>query len=208
MTYRRADGDAIWRATPDGAEEWLLLDAGAARAGSVAAAWEIEGAKLREVAGVIEILDGDGDAAGPRDGARRVGRRRAPGAGDALGARAAGSSSSSTAEARRCSPIPRWSATGTMLVPRGYHAAALLPNGAVFVAGGATSGATLGGVGALRSGHQRVVGGGADARRAHGPRSLRLLADGRVLVAGTIGAPTTAPSSTIPAPTPGLRRGR
>ena len=39
---------------------------------------------------------------------------------------------------------PSWSEAGTMLVPRGYHAAALLPDGKILVTGGATSGATLG----------------------------------------------------------------
>ncbi len=42
VTYRRAGGTSIWTPTPEGAEEWLLLDAGVARADRVAAAWEIE----------------------------------------------------------------------------------------------------------------------------------------------------------------------
>ena len=48
VAYRRAGGTSFWAAVPNGVEEWLHLDAGVARTGEVAAAWEVEGAKLRQ----------------------------------------------------------------------------------------------------------------------------------------------------------------
>jgi MYXO-CTERM domain-containing protein len=45
-----------------GLEEWLLLEAGIARAGRVVASWDIEGATLRQKGEVVEVLDSDGAA--------------------------------------------------------------------------------------------------------------------------------------------------
>lgn len=60
VAYRRAGGISFWTAVPGGVEEWLHLDAGVAR-GSVAA-WEIEGAEVRQRGDAVEVIDGDGVA--------------------------------------------------------------------------------------------------------------------------------------------------
>ena len=190
VAYRRAGGTSIWTPTPDGAEEWLLLDAGVARADRVAAAWEIEGATAREVAGVIEILD---DAGTPRI------RVTAPAAWDDSGRPVRATLSAHDHRIELVvdgggAPVladPAWSATGTMLLPRGYHAAALLPDGKILVTGGATSGATL----ASAERFDPVTNAWSAAAPMITPRMgpiATILPGGNVLVAGSIGGPVTA----------------
>ncbi|WP_437953235.1 kelch repeat-containing protein [Sorangium sp. So ce296] len=57
VSYRRAGGTSFWTATDGGVEEWLLLEAGVARAGEVVAAWAVEGALLRERGAAVELVD-------------------------------------------------------------------------------------------------------------------------------------------------------
>ncbi|WP_437953237.1 kelch repeat-containing protein [Sorangium sp. So ce296] len=57
VSYRRAGGTSFWSATERGVEEWLLLEEGVARGGEVVAAWEVEGALLRERGAAVELLD-------------------------------------------------------------------------------------------------------------------------------------------------------
>lgn len=191
VAYPRAGGTSIWTATPGGAEEWLLLDAGVARADRVAAAWDIEGATLREAYGVIEILDGDGTP--------RV-RVTAPAAW-AEGGREVRASLSARGQHRielvvdgGGAPVladPSWSSTGTMHVQRGYHGSMLLANGKVFVAGGATSGATLGSAEI----YDPITNAWSTAAPMLTPRmgpSATMLGNGRILFAATMGVPTTA----------------
>jgi hypothetical protein len=187
VAYPRAGGTSLWAATPDGAEEWLLLDAGVARAGNVAAAWEIDGARLRDAGGVIEILDGDGvprirvtaPEAWAESGLPAPARLSAHGNHIELVVDGGGA------------PVladPSWSSTGKMLAQRGYHASALLPNGKVFVAGGATSGATLGSAEI----YDPVTNAWSTAAPMADPRMgpiATLLGNGKVLLAGTMGAP-------------------
>ena len=190
VAYPRAGGTSLWTATPEGAEEWLLLDAGVAHAGSVAAAWEIEGARVRDAQGVIEILDGDG--------APRI-RVTAPAAW-AEGGRAVQASLSARGNRIELTvdgggaPVladPSWSGTGTMLVQRGYHASVLLPNGKLFVAGGATSGATL----SSAEIYDPITNAWSPAASMQAARMGpfgTLLGNGRVLVTGSMGVPTNA----------------
>lgn len=190
VAYPRAGGTSLWTATPDGAEEWLLLDAGVARAESVAAAWEIEGAMLRDAAGVIELLDAEG--------APRI-RVTAPAAW-AEGGRPV--RATLTAHGHRIelvvdgggAPVladPAWSGTGTMLAPRGYHAVSILPGGQILVAGGATQGATLG----TTERYDPITNAWSAAAPMLTARMAPIattLTNGNVLVAGSLGSLVTA----------------
>ncbi|WP_437755995.1 kelch repeat-containing protein [Sorangium sp. So ce1389] len=57
VSYRRAGGTSFWTATDGGVEEWLLLEEGVARGGEAVAAWEVEGALLRERGVAVELVD-------------------------------------------------------------------------------------------------------------------------------------------------------
>lgn len=135
VAYPRAGGTSLWTANEGGFEEWLLLDAGVARADRAAAAWEIEGAALRADGDAIAILD---DAGEPR---LRVSAPRAFAAGGRavpVSLAIAGDRIELTVDAGGEAALvdPLWSSGGTLVTARASHASILLPSGKVLIAGG------------------------------------------------------------------------
>ncbi|WP_437317162.1 kelch repeat-containing protein [Sorangium sp. So ce385] len=137
VSYRRAGGTSFWSATERGVEEWLLLDEGVARAGEVAAAWEVEGAVLRERGAAVELLDEQSGAPVLRVTAPRAhaatGRRVTV----ALRVRGARIELSADAGGEAALVDPAWEPAGrTNVEIRRDHTATLLQSGKVLVAGG------------------------------------------------------------------------
>jgi hypothetical protein len=135
VAYARAGGTSYWTVTAGGVEEWLHLAAGVARAGQVAAAWEVEGAALHQAGDVVEALD---EAGVPRlrvtaPVAYAAGGRVVPVRLDVRGARLELTVDADGAEVL---VDPAWVSAATMAVPRYAHTATLLANGKVLVAGG------------------------------------------------------------------------
>ncbi|WP_437480304.1 kelch repeat-containing protein [Sorangium sp. So ce1014] len=62
VAYPRKGGTSFWSAIDAGYEEWLLLDAGVARADAPAAVWQVEGATLRQQRDAVEVVDETGAA--------------------------------------------------------------------------------------------------------------------------------------------------
>ncbi|MEP7123054.1 MAG: kelch repeat-containing protein [Byssovorax sp.] len=135
VAYRRAGGTAFWAAHDAGVEEWLMLDAGLAVADHVVATWEVEGARVQQVDGRVEIVD---DA-----GAVRV-RVTAPHAyaagGREVTAKLAvdGAQITLSVDAGGDAVLvdPAWLPAGTMNVARWAFTATLLASGKVLAAGG------------------------------------------------------------------------
>jgi hypothetical protein len=135
VAYRRAGGTSFWTASADGVEEWLHLDAGAVHAGEAVAAWEVEGASVRQRGEGVEIVDVGGvvrlsvtaPVAYAAGGRRVVARLVGSGARIALRVDA-------SAEAMLIDPL--WTAAAPMSLPRQNHPATLLAGGKVLVAGG------------------------------------------------------------------------
>ncbi|MEP7123053.1 MAG: kelch repeat-containing protein [Byssovorax sp.] len=135
VSYARSNGSSFWAATSVGAEEWLLLDAGVARAGHVVASWDVDGGALRQEGDTV-VID---DAAGaPRvrvtapaafaDGGRRVTAT--------LAIRGATIDLTVDADDEAVLVDPLWVAAGSLKVARYQHSATVLPSGKVLVVGG------------------------------------------------------------------------
>jgi hypothetical protein len=60
VAYARDGGTSFWSATPEGYEEWLLLDADRVKRGAPVAAWEIDGAVLRQEGEAVAVADATG----------------------------------------------------------------------------------------------------------------------------------------------------
>jgi hypothetical protein len=135
VAYARAGGTSYWTVTAGGVEEWLHLGPGVARAGEVAAAWEVEGAALRQAGDVVEALDEAGlpllRVTAPV--AYAAGGREVPVRVDVHGARI---ELTVDAQGEEVLVDPAWVSAATMAVPRANHTATLLANGKVLVAGG------------------------------------------------------------------------
>ncbi|WP_437600995.1 kelch repeat-containing protein [Sorangium sp. So ce590] len=134
VVYRRAGGSSFWTATPDGVEEWLLLDAEAVRRDAPVAAWEVEGGALAARDGAIEIADAAGvlrlrvtAPAAYAAGGREVDAR--------LAARGARIELFVDAEGELVLVDPVWVPAGSMGVGRRRHAMAELGT-RLLVAGG------------------------------------------------------------------------
>ncbi|WP_437998586.1 kelch repeat-containing protein [Sorangium sp. So ce185] len=138
VSYRRAGGTSFWSATERGVEEWLLLEEGVARAGEVVAAWEVEGALLRERGAAVELVDEARGAPLLRVTAPRAyaatGRRMTV----ALRARGARIELSADADGEAALVDPAWEPAGrsNVAVRRDHTATLLLQSGKVLVAGG------------------------------------------------------------------------
>ncbi|WP_437840387.1 Kelch repeat-containing protein [Sorangium sp. So ce1153] len=135
VSYRRAGGTSYWTATEGGVEEWLLLEEG----GEAAAAWQVEGAVLRERGAAVELVDEESGAPVMRVTAPRA--HAASGRPVALALRARGSRielsidmGDAGGEAVLADPV--WESTSRMNVPRSGHTATLLPSGKVLLTGG------------------------------------------------------------------------
>ena len=57
VAYARDGGTSFWSATLEGYEEWLLLDAASVKSGAPVAAWEVEGAVLRQEGEAVAVAD-------------------------------------------------------------------------------------------------------------------------------------------------------
>ncbi|WP_437485022.1 kelch repeat-containing protein [Sorangium sp. So ce1014] len=147
VSYRRAGGTSFWTATEGGVEEWLLLEAGVAQGGEVVAAWEVEGALLRERGAAVELVDEESGAPVLRVTAPRAhaasGRAVAP-ALRVRGARIELSVDVGDAGGEAVLVDPAWEPAGRMNVaPRNWHTATRLLNGKVLLAGGHDWGAAF-----------------------------------------------------------------
>jgi N-acetylneuraminic acid mutarotase len=142
VAYLRAGGTSFWTAVGGGVEEWLHLDAGVARDGEVAAAWEVESARVRQHGDAVEVVDEAGwvrlrvtapvaYAAGGREVKARLAAR---GARIELSVEAGG-------EAVLVDPV--WSLAASMSTARSWHTATLLGSGKVLVTGGEGSSGIL-----------------------------------------------------------------
>ncbi|WP_437335170.1 Kelch repeat-containing protein [Sorangium sp. So ce394] len=140
VSYRRAGGTSFWSATERGVEEWLLLEEGVARAGEVVAAWEVEGALLRERGAAVELVDEARGAPVLRVTAPRAyaatGRRMTV-ALRVRGARIELSIDAGDAGGEAALVDPAWEPAGrSNIALRRDHTATLLQSGKVLVAGG------------------------------------------------------------------------
>ncbi|XYH99866.1 Kelch repeat-containing protein [Sorangium sp. So ce1128] len=144
VAYRRAGGSSFWTATPEGVEEWLLLEAEAVQRGAPVAAWEVQGGALAERHGAIEIADAAGAVrlrvtapAAYASGGREVGAR--------LTARGARIELFVDAEGEQVLVDPEWQSPPppAMGSSRSRHAAALLGTRMVVTGGTNTSGVSV-----------------------------------------------------------------
>jgi N-acetylneuraminic acid mutarotase len=182
VAYRRQGGTSFWSAVDAGYEEWLLLDAGVANGGSPVAAWEVDGATLRQQGDAVEVVD---DAGAPRlrvtapaayaSGGRPVeARLEVRGATIALWVDAGG-------EEVLVDPV--WAPTGAMSAARAYYTATPLGNGQVLIVGGINASSRLGSAELYDAVSDTWWSAGtlATARYDH---TATLLGNGKVLVVG------------------------
>ncbi|WP_437317164.1 Kelch repeat-containing protein [Sorangium sp. So ce385] len=185
VSYGRAGGTSFWASTDRGVEEWLLLEEGVAH-GEAVAAWEVEGALLRERGAAVELLDEQSGAPVLRVTAPRAYAATGRPVTVALRARGARIELSADAGGEAALVDPAWEPTSRMNVARwqGSTATLLLPSGKVLVAGGSdvigveTSSAEL---------YEPTTDTwtlAASMRSTHRAHTATLLEDGKVLVVG------------------------
>ncbi|KYF91896.1 hypothetical protein BE17_19665 [Sorangium cellulosum] len=186
VSYGRAGGTSYWTAIEGGVEEWLLLEEGVARSGEVVAAWQVEGALLRERGAAVELVDEESGVpvlrvTAPR--AHAASGRPVAAALRARGSRIELSVDMGDAGGEAVLVDPAWELVGTMNVVRSGHTATLLPNGEVLVAGGdnLTSAAGSAELYDPISDSWTLVAPMKAVRAAH---TATLLPSGKVLVAG------------------------
>jgi hypothetical protein len=133
VAYRRAGGASYWSAIARGAEEWLHL--GAVRAGAVVAAWDVEGAALRQRDAVVEIVGDAGESCLVVSAPEAFALGGAP-LGVRVEARGSRVELFVDADAEGALIDPMWSQVGSMALGRSRMGAALLDSGKVLVTGG------------------------------------------------------------------------
>lgn len=189
VAYRRAGGTSFWMAAKEGVEEWLHLEASAVRAGESVAAWEIEGATVRQRGEGVELIDGSGmvrlAVTAPKAYAVGGGEIEARLVG--IGARIELHVDAS-GEAVLVDPL--WVPVGSMAQARGWHTATLLGSGKVLVVGGYDSNTKSNPASAeLYDPATSAWTPAASMSQGRGYHTATLLADGTVLVAGGCCAP-------------------
>lgn len=137
VSYRGEGRTSYWSVTAGGAEEWLLLEPGAARPGQPAAVWEIAGATPIAHQGAVKIVTEQGErlvtvtapAAFLADGSSAPVQLAVRGATIELHIDTRG---------QRALVDPEWTFASSMNMPRFGHRALRLSSGEVLVAGGIT----------------------------------------------------------------------
>ncbi|XXY44648.1 kelch repeat-containing protein [Sorangium sp. So ce269] len=191
VSYGRAGGTSYWTATEGGVEEWLLLEEGVARGGEPVAAWQVEGAVLRERGAAVELVDEESGAAVLRVTAPRAyaasGRAVTPTL-RVRGERIELSVDAGDAGSEAVLVDPEWKPAGRMQVVHGSpHTATLLSSsGKVLVTGGSDLLDTLASVELYDPADYTwsLMLPMSSARRSH---TATLLQDDQVLVAGGLG---------------------
>ncbi|WP_437833783.1 Kelch repeat-containing protein [Sorangium sp. So ce1153] len=198
VSYGRAGGTSFWTATDGGVEEWLLLEEGVARGGESVAAWEVEGALLRERGEAVELLDDASGAPVLRVTAPRAhaasGRAVAP-ALRVRGARIELSVDMGDAGGEAVLVDPEWRPAGQMHAEHGSgHTATLLPtSGKVLVTGGFRN-LDIAELYDPKDYTWRLMRSMSTGRRSH---TATLLQDDQVLVVGGEGKADKAPVNTV-----------
>lgn len=182
VVYRRDGGTSFWSAIDEGYEEWLLLDAGVARADAPAAAWEVEGATLRQQGDVVEVVDETGlprlrvtaPAAYARGGRPITARLEVNGTTIELWADAGG-------EPALIDPL--WSAAASMSTQRDQHTATRLFDGRVLVVGGYNGSSPVGSAEIYNPSTNSWSSAGS-LLTPRGNHTATVLPSGKVLIAG------------------------
>lgn len=136
MAFARARGTSYWTASNESFEEWLLLEPGVAFRGETAAAWEVDGATVRQSGDFVEVLDVEGV---PRIRVTAPVAYAAGGRPVEVKLEARGDHRielSVDAEGEEVLVDPGWTSTSMMIVPRDVHYTVLLSTGKVLVIGG------------------------------------------------------------------------
>ncbi|XXX77968.1 kelch repeat-containing protein [Sorangium sp. So ce134] len=183
VAYRREGGRSFWSVVGEGYEEWLLLEAGVAHGDAPVAAWEVDGATLRQQGDAVEVVDDAGAAqlrvtapAAYASGGRPVAPR--------LEVRGARIELWVDADGEAVLVDPVWAPAGTMSAARANYTATKLGNGQVLVVGGYNGSAV-----ATAERYDPVsntwvsAGTLATARQNH---TATLLGNGKVLIAGGV----------------------
>jgi Galactose oxidase, central domain/Kelch motif len=141
VAYRRTGGISFWTAVAGGVEEWLHLDAGFARGGTVAT-WVVDGGSVRQRGDAVEVVDERGVAqirvSAPiayASGGREV-KARLEGQGPRITLSVDGGGDAVLVD-------PEWVSVNPMAVGRYGHTATRLDGGRVLVAGGYDAGVAL-----------------------------------------------------------------
>ena len=183
IAYRRAGGFAFWTKTPEGFEEWLLLEADQARPDRPAASWIIEGAEVRQVGEVLVVV-------GP-DGVARL-RVAAPASfaasGRPLSAKLVAASPSRVdlyvdGGGEQVLVDPSWTPTEAMLVPRQVGRTVKLASGQVLLAGGEDWDGNVS-LTEIYDPPTNIWLPAGDLKAGHVEATITLLASGKVLITG------------------------